>query len=113
MSHGFSATETIDACKAALVDASVKRFGSGWGWLVAKDSTVKVESTPNAETPIVCDGMVPLLVVDVWEHAYYLKSLRGLSPCGCEVRAFGDCPPVAVRNDGDSPLVKHLNHVEK
>ncbi len=63
---------SLDACKAALVDASVKRFGSGWGWLVAKEGTVKVESTPNAETPIVLDGVVPLLVVDVWEHAYYL-----------------------------------------
>ncbi len=63
---------SLTACQAALIDASVKRFGSGWGWLVAKDGAVKIESTPNAETPIVLDGVVPLLVVDVWEHAYYL-----------------------------------------
>ncbi len=63
---------SLEACKAALADASVKRFGSGWGWLMAEGGEVKVESTPNAETPIVREGAVPLLVVDVWEHAYYL-----------------------------------------
>ena len=63
---------SLDACKAALVDAAVKRFGSGWSWLVAENGKVSVESTPNAETPIVRPGVKPLLVVDVWEHAYYL-----------------------------------------
>ena len=63
---------SLDACKAALVDAAVKRFGSGWAWLVAENGKLAVESTPNAETPIVRTGAVPLLVVDVWEHAYYL-----------------------------------------
>ena len=63
---------SLDACKAALVDAAVKRFGSGWAWLVCEDGKVKVESTPNAETPVTRDGVKPLLVVDVWEHAYYL-----------------------------------------
>ncbi len=60
------------ACKAALADAAVKRFGSGWAWLVAEKGALSIESTPNAETPIVRDGAVPLFVVDVWEHAYYL-----------------------------------------
>ncbi len=63
---------SLDACKAALADAAVKRFGSGWAWLVAENGNVKVESTPNAETPITRPGVKPLLVVDVWEHAYYL-----------------------------------------
>ena len=63
---------SLDACKDALADASVKRFGSGWGWLVAEGGKVSVESTPNAETPITRPGVAPLLVVDVWEHAYYL-----------------------------------------
>ena len=63
---------SLDACRAALVDAAVKRFGSGWAWLVAQDGKLLVESTPNAETPIVRAGAAPLLVVDVWEHAYYL-----------------------------------------
>ena len=63
---------SLDACKAALSDAAVKRFGSGWAWLVAENGKVKVESTPNAETPITRPGVKPLLVVDVWEHAYYL-----------------------------------------
>lgn len=64
---------SVEACSAALAEAAVKRFGSGWAWLVKHaDGSVGVESTPNAETPLVKDGVVPLLVVDVWEHAYYL-----------------------------------------
>ena len=63
---------SFDACKDALADAAVKRFGSGWAWLVAENGRLAVESTPNAETPIVRAGVKPLAVVDVWEHAYYL-----------------------------------------
>lgn len=58
--------------KAALADAAVKRFGSGWAWLVAKDGKLSVVSTPNAETPLTQADVTPLLTVDVWEHAYYL-----------------------------------------
>ena len=58
--------------KTALADAAVKRFGSGWAWLVAKDGKLSVISTPNAETPLTQAGVTPLLTVDVWEHAYYL-----------------------------------------
>ena len=58
--------------KSALADAAVKRFGSGWAWLVAKDGKLSVVSTPNAETPLTQAGVTPLLTVDVWEHAYYL-----------------------------------------
>ena len=63
---------SLDACKAALADAAVKRFGSGWAWLVAKDGKLVVESTSNADTPAGRSGVKPLLVIDVWEHAYYL-----------------------------------------
>ncbi|MBR6585972.1 MAG: superoxide dismutase [Kiritimatiellae bacterium] len=63
---------SLDACKAALADVCVKRFGSGWGWLVFDGGKIAVESSANAETPIVRLGVTPLLVVDVWEHAYYL-----------------------------------------
>ena len=63
---------SLDACKAALADAAMKRFGSGWAWLVAKDGKLVVESTSNADTPCGKADVKPLLVIDVWEHAYYL-----------------------------------------
>lgn len=63
---------TLDACKAALADTAVKRFGSGWAWLVAKDCKLSIESTANADTPLGRPSVKPLLVIDVWEHAYYL-----------------------------------------
>ena len=63
---------SLDACKASLADAAVKRFGSGWAWLVAEGGKLAIVSTPNAETPITRAGVTPLAVVDVWEHAYYL-----------------------------------------
>ena len=63
---------SLEACKSALADAAVKRFGSGWAWLVARDGRLAVESTSNAETPFGQKGVKPLLVIDVWEHAYYL-----------------------------------------
>ncbi len=52
--------------------AGVGRFGSGWWWLVANGGGVELISTPNQDTPLI-DGKTPLLGVDVWEHAYYLK----------------------------------------
>ena len=50
----------------------MKRFGSGWAWLVSENGKLSVVSTANAETPITRAGVTPLLTVDVWEHAYYL-----------------------------------------
>ena len=47
------------------------RFGTGWAWLVVDNGELKIVSTPNAEMPA-APGVTPLLVVDVWEHAYYL-----------------------------------------
>ena len=61
----------LDALKKALVDAGTGQFGSGWAWLVADGATLKVVKTANADTPLTT-GVTPLLVVDVWEHAYYL-----------------------------------------
>lgn len=63
---------SVDACKAQFADAAMKRFGSGWAWLVAKEGKLSILSTANQDSPIM-DGFVPLLGLDVWEHAYYLK----------------------------------------
>jgi Fe-Mn family superoxide dismutase len=53
-------------------DAGVKRFGSGWTWLVVDGGSLAVTSTPNQDTPQ-SEGATPILGIDVWEHAYYLK----------------------------------------
>jgi Fe-Mn family superoxide dismutase len=58
--------------KEELTKAGVGRFGSGWAWLVKEGSSVKILSTPNQDSPLM-EGKTPLLGVDVWEHAYYLK----------------------------------------
>ena len=59
--------------KEAFIETAVGQFGSGWGWLVkVPGGNLKVLKTGNAETPITQAGVVPLLTVDVWEHAYYL-----------------------------------------
>ena len=62
----------LDDLKTAVNDAGVKRFGSGWTWLVADGSSLSVMSTPNQDSPI-SEGKTPILGIDVWEHAYYLK----------------------------------------
>ena len=63
---------SVDDLKAAVNDAGVKRFGSGWTWLVWDGTGLAVMSTPNQDSPIM-DGKTPLLGIDVWEHAYYLN----------------------------------------
>ena len=64
---------SFEAFKEAFSNAAATRFGSGWAWLV-KDGNGKlsVTSTPNQDTPLM-DGNTPILGLDVWEHAYYLK----------------------------------------
>ena len=63
----------FEAFKAAFSDAAAKRFGSGWAWLCVGDGKkLHVESTPNQDTPLM-HGHTPILGIDVWEHAYYLK----------------------------------------
>jgi superoxide dismutase, Fe-Mn family len=63
---------SIDAFKTQLNDAGVKRFGSGWAWLISTGGKLVIESTPNQDNPMM-EGKTPILGVDVWEHAYYLK----------------------------------------
>jgi len=64
---------SFDAFKTAVNDAGAKRFGSGWAWLVVgRDGKLQVTSTANQDSPFM-DGQYPVLGVDVWEHAYYLK----------------------------------------
>lgn len=62
---------SIDKMKEELKNAAVTQFGSGWAWLVLDNGQLKVVKTGNAQTPV-CNGQVPLLAIDVWEHAYYL-----------------------------------------
>ena len=63
---------SLDELKAAVNDAGVKRFGSGWTWLVWDGTGLAVMSTPNQDTPVM-EGSAPILGIDVWEHAYYLN----------------------------------------
>ena len=64
---------SFDAFKAAFKDAGVKRFGSGWAWLVLdRSGKLSVLSTANQDNPLT-DGLYPVMGNDVWEHAYYLK----------------------------------------
>jgi superoxide dismutase, Fe-Mn family len=67
-----SAFGSFDDFKAKFKDAGVNQFGSGWAWLVHDGSGLQVVSTPNQDNPV-SEGSTPLLGVDVWEHAYYLK----------------------------------------
>jgi superoxide dismutase, Fe-Mn family len=62
----------FDAFKQQFSDAAVNRFGSGWAWLVWNGSALEVTSTANQDPPIL-EGKTPLLGLDVWEHAYYLR----------------------------------------
>ena len=62
----------VGQLRSALNDGGVKRFGSGWTWLVWDGTGLSVYSTPNQDSPWLQDD-VPLLGIDVWEHAYYLR----------------------------------------
>ena len=63
---------SLDDLKTQVNDAGVKRFGSGWSWLVWDGTGLAVLSTPNQDSPVM-EGKTPILGVDVWEHAYYLN----------------------------------------
>ena len=63
---------SFDEFKTVFSDAAATRFGSGWAWLVVKDGKLDVMSTPNQDNPV-SEGSEPILGLDVWEHAYYLK----------------------------------------
>lgn len=62
---------SFDAFKEQFVNAGLGQFGSGWVWLVSNNGKLEIVKTSNADTPLT-DGKCPLLVCDVWEHAYYL-----------------------------------------
>ncbi|EGO2746687.1 MULTISPECIES: superoxide dismutase [Enterococcus] len=63
---------SFDEMKAAFKTAATGRFGSGWAWLVVNNGKLEITSTPNQDSPLM-DGQTPVLGLDVWEHAYYLK----------------------------------------
>jgi Fe-Mn family superoxide dismutase len=63
---------SFDAFKEAFSKAGVGRFGSGWAWLIKSGAGVEIVSTPNQDSPLM-EGKTPVLGIDVWEHAYYLK----------------------------------------
>jgi len=63
---------SFDAFKEQFTKAGMGRFGSGWAWLIDGNGKLVIESTPNQDSPIM-EGKKPILGVDVWEHAYYLK----------------------------------------
>ena len=63
---------SFEAFKEEFASAAAGRFGSGWAWLVVDNGELAITSTPNQDTPVM-DGKTPILGLDVWEHAYYLK----------------------------------------
>lgn len=62
---------SFDEFKQKFIDAGLGQFGSGWVWLVENDGKLEIVKTGNAETPV-SEGLKPLIVCDVWEHAYYV-----------------------------------------
>ena len=63
---------SLDEFKKEFADKAAARFGSGWAWLVVNDGKLEIVTTPNQDNPIT-EGKTPILGLDVWEHAYYLK----------------------------------------
>jgi superoxide dismutase, Fe-Mn family len=63
---------TLDKFKEEFAAAAAGRFGSGWAWLIVENGEVDIVSTPNQDNPVM-EGKTPILGLDVWEHAYYLK----------------------------------------
>ncbi|MDN4074768.1 superoxide dismutase [Fictibacillus terranigra] len=63
---------SLDVFKEQFANAAKGRFGSGWAWLVVNNGELEVTSTPNQDNPVM-EGKTPILGLDVWEHAYYLK----------------------------------------
>ena len=70
---------SFDAFKAEFTKAATSRFGSGWAWLIKKEGKLVISSTPNQDNPLMDIAEVkgqPILALDVWEHAYYLKYMN-------------------------------------
>lgn len=69
---------SVDAFKEKFEQAAATRFGSGWAWLIYKEGKLFIASTPNQDTPLMGDNIAgisgfPIITLDIWEHAYYLK----------------------------------------
>jgi len=92
-----SAFGGLDALKQQMTDAGVNRFGSGWSWLVLDGGQLKVTSTANQDSPIL-EGQTPLLGIDVWEHAYYLKYQNRRPDCLAAIWNVVDWDAVAERH---------------
>jgi Fe-Mn family superoxide dismutase len=67
---------SLDGLLKAMVDEGVGHFASGWLWLVAEDDELTLMACHDAQTPVIEEGLRPLLVIDLWEHAYYLDHQR-------------------------------------
>ena len=67
--------DTMEDFQSEFKDMGLKRFGSGWVWLVYNEKVggLEIISTPNQDNPLMMDGMLPIIGCDLWEHAYYLK----------------------------------------
>ena len=68
--------QSMDVFKKQMIDGGLSVFGSGWVWLIQDGNTLKITTTPNQDNPLMADAEdkgTPLLGIDVWEHAYYLK----------------------------------------
>ncbi|RDU35387.1 superoxide dismutase [Neobacillus piezotolerans] len=63
---------SLESFKEEFAKAATTRFGSGWAWLIVNNGELEVTSTPNQDSPLM-EGKTPILGLDVWEHAYYLK----------------------------------------
>ena len=72
LAEAIGALGGVESLKEQVNDAGVKRFGSGWTWVVVQGRSLSVTSTPNQDSPLM-EGQTPILGIDVWEHAYYLS----------------------------------------
>lgn len=64
---------SFDEFKKKFIETAAGVFGSGWAWLVHKDNKLTIKTTPNGGNPLTTDRMIPLMCIDVWEHAYYIQ----------------------------------------